>query len=78
MNDHIVDANKKAAEIMKRFGVNHKEFLTIQGSDICTKRGTILCDAGFQNPRWAQIDANQTTGRNETGHKLPATGGFGR
>ena len=63
--------------IMQKFGVKPKEFLIVEGWDICTKRGTILCDAGFTNPRWAQVDAGPTVGRNETGHKLPASGGFG-
>jgi hypothetical protein len=79
---NIEKRNKKmqegiVKEIMKKFGITSKEFLIVEGWDICTKRGTILCDPGFQNPRLAQIDASPTAGRNETGHKLPASGGFG-
>lgn len=63
--------------IFKKYKIRAGSFLCVQLFQdkllICTGQGTIECDYELSNPQRWETSVGRTMGRNETGHKLPAS-----
>lgn len=65
-------------EIMKKFKISRRCFLSMRAGNIYTTQGTILCDYEFSNPHLADKDVGYTVGSNSVGHRLPSSRGSER